>query len=196
MLSFYGRLHGRLTVRSRDLRLRSYKLYVNVWRIAWRDWRDTACVMHIRLYGVSRPRRAESLHCTLLSLDSTCTRVYCSLILRREAAVVRSLKYTAYSGLALLRSPLVYICPGIPECLCKPRAECTITVVNRGPKDCACTGTHKTHTGRNSCSKTCKFTPTRSSIHSLMQLRSDRTDAGPQGSISLHTSDRRLLNVV
>ena len=109
MLSFYGRLHGRLTVRSRDLRLRSYKLYVNVWRIAWRDWRDTACVMHIRLYGVSRPRRAESLHCTLLSLDSTCTRVYCSLILRREAAVVRSLKYTAYSGLALLRSPLVYL---------------------------------------------------------------------------------------
>ena len=85
--------------------------------------------------------------------------------------------------------------PGIPEFLRKPRAECTITVVNRGPKGCACTGTHKTHTGRNSCSKMCKFTPTQSSIHSLLQLRSDRID-GPQGSISLHTSDRSLLNVV
>ena len=36
--------------------------------------------------------------------------------------------------------------------------ECFITVVNRGPKGWACTGTHKGHTGRDSCSKMCKFT--------------------------------------
>jgi hypothetical protein len=81
--------------------------------------------------------------------------------------------------------------PGIPDFLCKPRAECTLTVVNRGPKGSVCTGTHKGHTGLDSCSKICKFTPTQSSIHSLMQLRSDRID-GLRRSISLHTCWRLL----
>ena len=50
--------------------------------------------------------------------------------------------------LALYVSPLRFSVFALEfrEFLCKPRAECTLSVVNRGPKGRVCTRTHKGHT--------------------------------------------------